>query len=108
MQHSDSDQVAIKILGKDLIISCPREAQQQLIEAAQQLDQRMQTIKTGSKAMGLDRIAMMAALNLTHELIGTQQQLTDLQQQLTDQQHQQQSLSDRISSMLATASIDQP
>ncbi len=101
MQPSDSDKVAIKILGKDFMINCPREAQQELMNAAQQLDQRMQAIKTGGRVYGLDRIAMMAALNLTHELISTQQQLDSLKQQ-------QQQLSQRIELVLAQSGADTP
>ncbi|MEH6649669.1 MAG: cell division protein ZapA [Motiliproteus sp.] len=93
MQPSDNDKVAIKILGKDFLINCPRETQQELMETAQQLNQRMQAIKTGGKVFGLDRIAIMAALNLTHELISTQQEMAELKQQ-------QQQLNDRIGSVL--------
>lgn len=93
MQASDNDKVAIKILGKDFLINCPHEAQPELMETAKQLDQRMQAIKTGGKVFGLDRIAIMTALNLTHELINSQQELAELKQQ-------QQQLNDRVNSVL--------
>ncbi|MEH6470688.1 MAG: cell division protein ZapA [Halopseudomonas sp.] len=94
MQASDSDKVAIQILGKDLLISCPAEAQPELMTTAQLLNQRMQAIKTNGKVFGLDRISIMAALNLTHELLKTQQELEGLKQQ-------QQQLSGRIAQALA-------
>ncbi len=95
MHPSDSDKVAIQILGKDFMISCPREAQSELTASAKYLDQRMQAIKTGGKVFGLDRIAMMAALNLTHELLKTQQELETLKQQ-------QQRLNQRIAETIST------
>ncbi|MEH6826238.1 MAG: cell division protein ZapA [Motiliproteus sp.] len=88
MQSSNNDQVAIQILGKDFLINCPQEAQSELMTSAQLLDQRMKAIKARGKVFGLDRIAVMAALNLSHELLKAQQQLDALklqQQQLSAQ-----------------------
>ena len=87
------DKISINVLGKEFLINCPAEAQAELIQSAQQLDQRMQSIKAGGKVFGLDRIAVMAALNLSHELLQTQRQLEALQQQ-------QLQLSERISQAL--------
>lgn len=99
MQSSDNDKIAIKILGKDFLINCPHEAQSELMETAEQLNQRMQAIKTGGKVFGLDRIAIMTALNLTHELINAQQELALLRQQ-------QQQLNERINAVLNPVSND--
>lgn len=86
------DKIAIQILGKEFLINCPADAQQQLLTSAQQLNERMSAIKTGG-TYGLDRVAVLAALNLTHELLQSQQQLEQLQQQ-------QQQLNDRINRFL--------
>lgn len=86
MQSSNTDQVAIQILGKEFLINCPHESQPELMTTTQLLDQRMKAIKARGKVFGLDRIAVMAALNLTHELLKVQQELDALksqQQQLT-------------------------
>lgn len=82
MSATDSQHVAIKILEKEFVIACPPEARQQLLEAASQLSQRMATIKSAGKVYGLDRIAVMAALNLTHELLAEKQQRQRLEQQI--------------------------
>ena len=57
----------VKILGKDFQVSCPADEQDDLISAASQLDQRMGEIRDTGKVIGLERIAIMAALNFTHE-----------------------------------------
>lgn len=57
----------VKILGKDFQVSCPADEQDDLISAASQLDKRMREIRDTGKVIGLERIAIMAALNFTHE-----------------------------------------
>lgn len=60
--------VSIKILGKDYRVACPEEEQETLIHSAQELDEQMRKIRDSGKVNGADRIAVMAALNLTHDL----------------------------------------
>ena len=60
--------VSVKILGKDYKISCDIDEQQSLIDSAKKLDQQMREIRDAGKVNGSDRIAVMAALNLSHEL----------------------------------------
>ncbi|RDE18184.1 cell division protein ZapA [Motiliproteus coralliicola] len=91
---SDANKVQIQIQGKEFLISCPTEAQPELLASAQLLNQRMDEIKQSGKVYGLDRISVMAALNLTHELLQTQRELEALKQQ---QQH----LSDQIAKAMA-------
>jgi len=82
MPAPDNRHVAIKILDKEFVIACPPDARLQLLEAAGQLNQRMLEIKSAGKVYGLDRIAVMSALNLTHELLAERQQRKQLQQRL--------------------------
>jgi len=82
MSVTDNRHVAIKILDKEFVIACPPEARLQLLEAAGQLNQRMLEIKSGGKVYGLDRIAVMTALNLTHELLAERQQSKQLERRL--------------------------
>ncbi len=60
--------VSIKILGKDYRIACTEDEQESLLEAAHELDRQMRKIRDSGTVHGADRIAVMAALNLTHEL----------------------------------------
>ena len=60
--------VAIMILGKEYRIACSEDEQETLLRSAQELDEQMREIRDTGVVNGADRIAVMAALNLTHEL----------------------------------------
>lgn len=61
--------VAVHILEKDYRIACPSGEEDGLLAAARLLDQRMKEIRMGGKVIGTERIAVMAALNLAHEVL---------------------------------------
>lgn len=63
--------IAVRLLEKEYLIACPPSERAALEEAAQLLQGRMRDIRDGGKAMGIDRIAVLAALNLAAELIKT-------------------------------------
>jgi cell division protein ZapA len=60
--------VSLIILGKEYRIACDPEEQDDLVHSAQQLDVQMRKMRDSGKITGSDRIAVMAALNLAHEL----------------------------------------
>jgi cell division protein ZapA len=66
-----SDQVAltIKILDKEFRVACRPEEQELLQQSARFLNDRMREVRDTGKVIGLDRISVMAGLNLAHELI---------------------------------------
>ena len=68
---SDSGAVSIRILDKEYRVSCPPEEQEALLVTASYLGKKMKEIRDSGKVVGTDRIAVMAALNLTHELLKT-------------------------------------
>ncbi|AZZ94338.1 MULTISPECIES: cell division protein ZapA [unclassified Hahella] len=59
----------VTILDKEYLVACPPEAQRQLEDAARALDQKMKEIRASGKVYGTERIAVMAALNLTYDLM---------------------------------------
>ena len=61
--------VIVNILDKDYQVGCPPEQQAELAQSAQHLDSQMRKIREAGKVIGLDRIAVMAALNIAHELM---------------------------------------
>ena len=63
----------IHILGKEYQVNCPPEEREALERSAQLLNEKMEEIRGGSQIIGLERIAVMAALNLAHDLIQTEQ-----------------------------------
>jgi cell division protein ZapA len=62
-------QLDIQILGRDFKVGCKEHERAELLEAVGFLDQRMREIRDGGKITGIDRIAVMAALNLASELL---------------------------------------
>ncbi|MDC0663203.1 cell division protein ZapA [Marinobacter sp. SS21] len=61
--------VEVKILDKEYLVACPEDARRALEQAAQHLDRKMREIRASGKVFGTERIAVMAALNITHELL---------------------------------------
>ena len=61
----------IKILDRELRIACPEEQRSELLDAVAYLDKRMREIRDAGKIASVERIALMAALNITHELLTT-------------------------------------
>jgi cell division protein ZapA len=61
--------VTVSILEKDYQVACPREQEQELIQSANYLDRQMRSIRETGKVIGVERIAVMAALNISHELL---------------------------------------
>lgn len=59
----------VKILDKDYMVACPEEEQNALRQSANYLDQKMREIRASGKIHGLERIAVMAALNIAHEFL---------------------------------------
>ena len=66
---SETNAVRIKILDKEYLVSCPEDEQELLLASAKHLNDKMATIRAGGKVVGIDRIAVMAGLNIAHEAI---------------------------------------
>lgn len=62
------------ILDKAYKIASPLAEQDNLRRAAQYLDRKMREIRGSGKVLGLERIAVIAALNIAHELLSLRQQ----------------------------------
>ncbi len=60
--------VDIKILGKEYRIACTPGERDDLLKSARQLDKKMREVRDTGRVVGQDRIAVMAALNIAHEL----------------------------------------
>lgn len=61
----------INIMGREFRVACPEEEQKGLLEAVDYLNRKMHEIKDHGKVIGLERIAIMAALNIAHEFLAT-------------------------------------
>jgi cell division protein ZapA len=66
---SNVQTVTVSILDKDYQVSCKPDEVAALRQSAQHVDQKMREVKQTSAILGLDRIAVMAALNIANEYI---------------------------------------
>ncbi|CAN1540540.1 MAG: cell division protein ZapA [Sulfuritalea sp.] len=66
---SQSKAVDVNIMGREFTVSCTEEERPGLMNAVDFLDKKMRDIRDGGKIIGVERIAIMAALNLSHELL---------------------------------------
>ncbi|HKK14227.1 MAG TPA: cell division protein ZapA [Gammaproteobacteria bacterium] len=78
--------VNVRILEKEYRVACPDDEREGLMASAEYLNRKMKEIRDTGKVVGVDRIAVMAALNITHELL----------QQTSVRQEYQRSMSSRI------------
>ena len=63
--------VDVVIMGREFTVSCTDEERQGLLDAVSYLDKKMHDIRHSGKVVGAERIAIMAALNLSHEVLNT-------------------------------------
>jgi cell division protein ZapA len=93
---NSNNTLTVSILDRDFRVNCPAESQHELTDAAKLLDDKMREIRNASnssgKVLGTDRIAVIAALNIAHQL-----------QQLQNQQTQAAEEVDRINERLDEA-----
>jgi len=69
MTDKSADGITIHILDKEYVIACNEEERHDLQRSADYLDSKMREIRDSGKIIGSDRIAVMAALNISHELL---------------------------------------
>jgi len=67
--NKQADAIKIQIMEKEYLVTCPDEERDELIASAEHLSARMSEIRSSGKIIGIDRIAVMAGLNLAHEAI---------------------------------------
>jgi cell division protein ZapA len=67
--NKDANAVKIMILDKEYRVSCPDDEKEALEASVKHLSEKMSEIRSGGKVVGIDRIAVMAGLNLAHEAI---------------------------------------
>ena len=69
--NADPKGLQINVMGREFRVACPEEEQKGLLEAVDYLNKKMNEIRDNGKVIGLERIAIMAALNIAHELLAT-------------------------------------
>jgi cell division protein ZapA len=69
VSEPDVARVAVRILDKEFFVACPAEERADLLQSAAFLNGKMREIRDTGKVVGLDRIAVIAALNMANELV---------------------------------------
>lgn len=65
----ETNSVAISIMGKEYYINCPPGEEEALRQSARYLNEQMQKIRARGATLGFEKMAVMAALNISHELL---------------------------------------
>jgi cell division protein ZapA len=61
--------VSVRVLDREYQVACPAEERSDLLDSAEDLDAKMREVRDTGKVVGLDRIAVISALNIANELI---------------------------------------
>ena len=61
----------VSVMGRQFRIACAQHEQKELLTAIEYVDSKMREIRDAGKVIGVERIAIMAALNITHEYLST-------------------------------------
>ena len=83
--------IDVNIMGRDFTVSCTDEERPGLINAVNFLDKKMRDIRDNGKVVGAERIAIMTALNLAHELLNSKSgnlDVGDIKRRVTQMQDQ--------------------
>lgn len=67
-------QLTVRILGRDYSVACPDDERESLLASAEYLSKRMAAIQKKGKTMGMERIAVMAALNIARDLLAMERE----------------------------------
>ena len=66
---TNNNAVDVAIMGREFRVTCPDEEREELLQAVAYLDKKMCEIRENGKVVGSERIAIMAGLNIAHELL---------------------------------------
>jgi len=91
-------QVSVRILDKEYQVACPAEERTDLLDSAEILNNKMREIRDSGRIVGLDRIAVMAALNMANDLIHAKARDQELEGGISDRLKL---ISDRVDNVLS-------
>ena len=91
-------QVSVRILDKEYQVACPASERNDLLDSAEILNDKMREIRDKSGVVGLDRIAVMAALNMANDLLHAKAKDQAIEGDFSDRLKV---ISDRVDSVLS-------
>ena len=93
-------QVSVRILDKEYQVACASEERTDLLDSAEILNSKMLEIRDSGRVVGLDRIAVMAALNMANDLLHAQARDRLIEGDLSGRLK---NISDRVENVLGTS-----
>ncbi len=90
-------QVSVRILDKEYQVACPASERTDLLDSAEVLNEKMREIRDSGRIVGIDRIAVMAALNMANDLLHAQERDKTLEGDISSRLKL---ISDRVESVL--------
>ena len=94
---NETHSVNVKLIGYDYRFACQPAERDELLEASQSLNERMEAIRERGKHLSLEAVAIMAALNLSHELLRQQRESAEMDAAVS---HQARDLLQKIDAVL--------
>ena len=95
--NQQTAQVSVRILDKEYQVACPADERTDLLDSAEVLNAKMLEIRDSGRVVGLDRIAVMAALNMANDLLHAQARDRLLEGDLSERLK---TISERVESVL--------
>jgi cell division protein ZapA len=92
-------QVSVRILDKEYQVACPASERTDLLDSAEVLNEKMREIRDSGRIVGLDRIAVMAALNMANDLLHAKERDKSLE---GDVSNRLKLISDRVETALGS------
>ncbi len=81
---ADAKPINVHILDKEYLVACPDNEREALLDAARHLDQAMRGVRDSGRVIGSERIAVITALNITHELLQNRREKDQLTRSVDD------------------------
>ena len=69
MSEDKLSRVSVRLLDREYQVACPMDERADLLDSAEYLDVKMREVRDSGKVVGLDRVAVISALNIANELI---------------------------------------
>ena len=101
---TQKESVKVSIMQREFTVACTEDERQGVVEAAAYLDKQMRTVSGGAKVLGIDRCAIMAGLNISHELLTLRKSVEDSEQMSARLESLHQQIDDAVTNIQQMAS----
>jgi cell division protein ZapA len=79
-----NEPVALRLIDREFLIACSPDEREGLLDAAGLLDRKMRELRANAKAPSFERLAVLAAISMTHDLLLLRKQHEGQEQRLAD------------------------